>query len=593
MRPSNRLRLPLCIALLLIATSTARSDVIVVTQAMQAETILQVDINEDSVVAEFEIGEKDYGAFRPSMTAAIQEKLGELPETGVEDRETDWSFGKFLRVELEYVEPRDIEIKYGRRLVRDDVTGEPLTPQPEQSPQVIRVRLEYALPKDANQLMLSPPMKLNGQTVAVIGFEARHLGLKINEFRYLTDNERLFLDRRDPWYTVFGNPNLKRQYTAPLTAFLYVEYFEVRKEQVLRLRDLAELIKFEPATPGVVTIAEQEQLKQEVGEWLTDRCSVLIDGERVKPVLDRIHFIERTLGTTTIVDPPRDLDLNQAMLGVIFVYPIEGLPDKVEMKWDLFTNRVKQVPATATDEAGGLPSLLTDDDPTLTWINHLKSPSLPVVVELPAPEEAMLMIPAAWVLSGLWAASALVLCLLRKWKGATLCLICGVATGTLGSHLSAAGFEIDDPQHRLVPPSSETTHQVLSGLLENSYHAFDRRDEDLVYDRLARSISGDLLKEVYLQMRESIELELQGGARVKVETVELESAVGDHVDPASEFEYGCRWTVTGSVGHWGHQHTRKNQYEAMISIASVDGEWKMTELELIDSQRIDPDPIQP
>jgi len=40
----------------------------------------------------------------------------------------------------------------------------------------------------------------------------------------------------------------------------------------------------------------------------------------------------------------------------------------------------------------------------------------------------------------------------------------------------------------------------------------------------------------------------------------------------------------GSVGHRGHIHIRKNQYEADIA---VDGAWKITGLELLEEKRID------
>ena len=43
----------------------------------------------------------------------------------------------------------------------------------------------------------------------------------------------------------------------------------------------------------------------------------------------------------------------------------------------------------------------------------------------------------------------------------------------------------------------------------------------------------------------------------------------------------------GTVGHWGHIHMRKNQYEANINVEPVDGAWKITELELLEEKRID------
>ncbi len=58
----------------------------------------------------------------------------------------------------------------------------------------------------------------------------------------------------------------------------------------------------------------------------------------------------------------------------------------------------------------------------------------------------------------------------------------------------------------------------------------------------------------------------------------------------SSLEYALRgqWTAMGTVGHWGHVHTRQNFYDAIVTIEAVDGAWKITDLEVIEVNRIDP-----
>ena len=43
---------------------------------------------------------------------------------------------------------------------------------------------------------------------------------------------------------------------------------------------------------------------------------------------------------------------------------------------------------------------------------------------------------------------------------------------------------------------------------------------------------------------------------------------------------------TGSVGHWGHVHQRRNRYRADLSVAPRDGAWKITELEILEESRL-------
>ena len=58
----------------------------------------------------------------------------------------------------------------------------------------------------------------------------------------------------------------------------------------------------------------------------------------------------------------------------------------------------------------------------------------------------------------------------------------------------------------------------------------------------------------------------------------------------SPLEYALRgqWTAMGTVGHWGHVHTRQNLYDAIVTIEAIDGAWKITDLEVIEVNRIDP-----
>jgi hypothetical protein len=129
---------------------------------------------------------------------------------------------------------------------------------------------------------------------------------------------------------------------------------------------------------------------------------------------------------------------------------------------------------------------------------------------------------------------------------------------------------------------------VLDSLLKNIYRSFDFREEEDVYDRLATSVSGNLLSEIYLQNRKSLVVTQAGGARARVKEVEILDVAVNHLDGRPlGLLFRTKWTAMGSVGHWGHIHIRKNQYEANITVEPVDGAWKITGLELLEEKRID------
>ena len=130
---------------------------------------------------------------------------------------------------------------------------------------------------------------------------------------------------------------------------------------------------------------------------------------------------------------------------------------------------------------------------------------------------------------------------------------------------------------------------ITLNLLKNVYRAFDFRDEEDVYDKLAISVSGELLTDIYLQNRNSMLIEQAGGAQAKVKQVDIIST--DVVESKSQkgaLDVRTKWIAVGSVGHWGHIHTRQNVYDAILTLAVVNGFWKITDIELLEEKRVDP-----
>jgi hypothetical protein len=127
--------------------------------------------------------------------------------------------------------------------------------------------------------------------------------------------------------------------------------------------------------------------------------------------------------------------------------------------------------------------------------------------------------------------------------------------------------------------------QLTGDLLHNVYRAFDYRGEEVIYDVLARSTAGELLTDVYLETRRGLELANQGGARVKVKDIEvLEASLKESDGESMTVE--SRWSVSGSVGHWGHIHQRQNGYHANLQISEIDGAWKLTGLDILQEERL-------
>ena len=106
------------------------------------------------------------------------------------------------------------------------------------------------------------------------------------------------------------------------------------------------------------------------------------------------------------------------------------------------------------------------------------------------------------------------------------------------------------------PLQAHTGQDVFEALHRNIYRAFDYDSESDVYDTLAKSVTGDLLDDVYAEVHLSLVMQNEGGAVCKIQRVDvLEKEVLPPDDPqAPYFRLRARWKVEGKVGHHGHTH---------------------------------------
>jgi hypothetical protein len=560
----------LAATLVTLAATDAAADAVVVTRAMTANTIMEAFVEDGSIRIELEIGPTDLEALRPLV------EPGELPMPVPANAAFDVRVdGRPLRGTIEARTHR-------KRVERDEISGDPL---PKASTEdVVFLELRYPFSGRPTELIIEPPLTEDGYAAADIGFVIYHRGVAVNDFRYLAAAEPLTLDWDDPFYTRFERRTLNRKYGSPMNVFLYVEPFEVRKEFVIRPLDLARFTDLDVRPHEPIPPENRDALLERIADFLKARAPVTIDGTKPEPVLDRIHFIKRGLRMTRVVSPDEPVDGTNAMVGAIFVYPVDGMPKGVRLDWDLFDSRITKVPSAATDEAGPMPYFLTPEDPQLHWVNYLKSTAMPG--ELPVAElQSHVSIPIAFVLALLVASFLFAIAARRRSWTHAAGAVALIAAGWLAPPFGAIALPVPTGVRTPTPAEAAPT---IHALLYNTYRALDFRDEEVVFDRLAQSLSGDVLERVYLEMRQGLRLENQGGARVRVREVGLVDLAPEEAEAPGTVRYRAKWLATGSVGHWGHTHMRTNAYDALLTLGELAGRWKIADLEILDEQRVLP-----
>jgi len=499
--------------------------------------------------------------------------------------------GKKLAVTFDLVEPR-------LRVVRPSpfaglispYTRRPI-PGPPEDKRVLYAELSYPFEGQPKTLKFVPPLDENGLPKASIGFLCNHGGVTVVDFRALVPAV-LNLDWDDPWYSEFDKKSMQRKIGSGMRTFLYIEPFEVRNEILVRIKDMMTWVDFDLKGDDYIEEDEFNRVREQVGQFFLDRENVLIDGKRLKPILDRTSFVESSMLRSRFIDAPERVRLNSAMVGVIITYLTDGIAQEVTTEWDLFSERIPKVTARMTDPVGPFPYDLEPDDNVLHWTNYLKNYTIPTVEKINVAEQhqgipvpmgsvacIVLIIPLAWGV------------LRRKKEGRPVKpLLWMVGLLVVGALVLIPAFQVQIGNNaRASQFSTEDGQAVLDSLLKNVYRSFDFRDEEDVYDKLAVCVSGDLLADLYLEQRKSLVVEQAGGAQAKVEHVAIENVtVNESTKYDGALDLRAQWTALGQVGHWGHIHTRQNRYDAIVTIKPVEGSWKIIDLDLLEETRIDP-----
>ena len=563
----------------------AKADFISWIRADQCETIIEIYVEDGQIRVTYEIGLYDWKYFEPIIPAEfLNEEIAKLIKakgenyfyTDVFTINADGKnlIGKIVKQELM---PRKYRASLYTGVVEENTNL---------SKQVLFTEIIYPIAKKPNKVLITPPVEEGMRnTMANIGFVTYHKNIPVNDLRYLSRASTLNLNWEDPWYSRFDNINLRRHHQSSLMSFLYIDPYEVRHEVLMRVKDLEEWMDLGYALDDYIEVEELDDLKDKIANFLVNRNIVTIYGKVGRPIIDKIHFVKWSLAGIQIQELKERMDYSSAVIGVIFAYPHDSIAQNITIDWDMFTDKITSVPNVATDPVGPMPYVLKEDDHVLTWQNFMKKYKLPTISEV---QVSQAKVPVLYI-----AAFFIILFgVIKIFKNSSKnrksmlvygsILVVGILLILMGSVFKQS---LNIPFMQQTSFSKPEAATLVSHLLKNTYRAFDFREESDVYDKLAISNDEELLADLYIQTKKSMVLESQGGIQVKVKDVEIME-----VEEVSSDEDGvafkCKWMVKGDVGHWGHIHSRTNQYEAILNVKPENGVWKLYDIDIIEEVRL-------
>ncbi len=377
--------------------------------------------------------------------------------------------------------------------------------------------------------------------------------------------------------------------TGPIAqAYLYIEPYQTRFEVLFDAATVLAWLAPDAALPESLAADQQKQIVESMASRASSWCA-LSAGDQALPVpLPLVAVIKGLPGNTLPLKEGEAVPLNQALVGFMWEFATPPGPDELNVTWKGWIKGMTKLPVRVffgpLSETGEIYSPVKN----FRWRNQGRMPRpapLAAVPQIPLPQPWRLpMGGILWVVTGLLFYIYLKLKDHKLPGGSLPYVVVWLLGAVLMSQLLVVPLNLG-PSAPAVTQVAEA-QKIVSPLLRNVYRAFDHHAESDVYDVLARSVDGELLRKLYLETIQALTLDGREGTRV---TIAEFSATVDKVEPdpkGAGFIADCNWMARGIVGHWGHSHPRVNIYNARITLTPVKDEWKLTGLEVQEVRRL-------
>ncbi len=381
-------------------------------------------------------------------------------------------------------------------------------------------------------------------------------------------------------------------------SFIYITDYQVRHEILIPLATLATLIDIERKDESFLEIDEQPAAAKKVETFFGSGNPVTIDGIEVKPVFDRVDFYGLNLSDFAVRPEKRKVSMASGRVGVILSYSVKNRPTEISVEWNLLSHTIREVDSVviAYQEVAKTRFSKFLSENVYRW-KAPDRPPLPPITELSGTIDREKYQPKkitiSWATIGLGGIAVLAFGLFFvNSRPATPYLAVAMA-GAVGSYF-VSDFAVATYDHPLQQPeqfdiAADEAADIFGRLHANIFRAFDYVDESDVYQALSKSVDGELLRDLYLKINQSLRVQEQGGAVAVIEKVclidgnPLPTPDGEQRSPI-RFGYFATWTLDGTIEHWGHIHEKTNQYRARFVVELLEADdgstgWKITDIQ--------------
>ena len=395
---------------------------------------------------------------------------------------------------------------------------------------------------------------------------------------------------------------------------IFIAETEVRVRLEMNLVFLDEMIDFPRENQDQVSTVEWVDLRPSLEAFFRSEHPVSIDGAVVEPFLEKLQINDPDLRLLPLFPVSGERGLRKIRFELVYEVP-DPPPGLVSFEWSTFPPNVLVDPddppplAIAAElDAEGIrtPVLFTTRERGYTW--HATGGDVEsrlLVVPSPVSNKGTDLPLLAITLFGLGVVVVAIGVFQSRSTGSGVAI--GVAALIEAPLIAGGVFALLNDVGTvnigggLQPPDRVEAQEIFEPLHSNVYRAFDFVEEEDIYLALSRSVEGDFLDDLYRTIFRSLVMQEEGGAVARISDVRpIEIEVGEVgvVDGGESgerpaFNVRCRWQVEGVVSHWGHAHTRVNEYLADWSVALTPAGWRLTGSEILEQDRIEDSSTDP
>ncbi|MBT4844268.1 MAG: hypothetical protein HON92_02440, partial [Planctomycetaceae bacterium] len=297
-----------------------------------------------------------------------------------------------------------------------------------------------------------------------------------------------------------------------LYSFLYITPREVRHEILVPMLTLEKWVPLQRKDQDFLDVDEQKSAQKSLADFFGKGNPVTINGTVITPTLERTSFFGLDIRDFALNAPPRRVNVYQARVGLILSYRPTSPVRQLTVEWDTYNKYAPILKSLV---------LVNDEDPFTQFF----------VKNAPGFE---------WTLAKV-----------KRDKPQ------GLKDGLKAQQISQS-----------------LGKQIAGSVLRNVFTAINRDDDGEVFDTLAVAVSPTLIREIYLQIKRALIVAEQGSASLHVRDVVVNSVVITH-DDGEQLTMRCRWQVTGTVEHWGHLHTRVDEFVGELTLSRERTGWML------------------